>query len=93
MSAEREYLDPARRSSCTSTSLESVIEVFSLLHHLYDLTFFALLIGSLCHSLFLLTKAVFCYTDLLPLRFCLEPAMPLHPDVCAEVVKLADTPS
>jgi len=30
---------------------------------------------------------------MVPLRFCLEPVMPLHPDVCAEVVKLADTPS
>src|ERR1039457_1519083 len=29
----------------------------------------------------------------LPLRFCLDPVMLPHPVGCAEVVKLADTPS
>ena len=47
----------------------------------------------LCHQASALAhRSVFAILNL-PLRFCLEPAMLLHPDVCAEVVKLADTPS
>src|SRR5271165_6050808 len=92
MNDDRECFDPARRSIFTSTSWESVTEVFSFMRlSYYSYTTHAVgILGALEPSAL---RPAYAFAILnLPLRFCLEAAV-LAASGCAEVVKLADTPS